>query len=138
MNKDMLIDAEVNPKIKLAALWASVMSCYIYADYFGLFMPGALAAMNRGMSPVGPATDMMLLGFSLMLILPSLMIFLSVALPASVGRILNIVMGAAYSAIIAMTNFGGPLFLKFYGAVEIALTLLVVYIAWQWPRANAG
>ena len=32
----MLDDFKVHTKIKLAALWASVMFCYIYADYFGL------------------------------------------------------------------------------------------------------
>lgn len=131
-------DVAVHPKIKLAALWASVMSCYIYADYFDLFMPGALAKMNQGMTPIGPATDTLMIGISLMLALPSLMIFLSVALPARVNRILNITMGAVYSAIIAVTNLGGPAFMIFYGAVEIALTLLVIYYAWTWPRAQTS
>ncbi len=37
-----LEDLKINVKIKLAALWASVMFCYIYADYFGLYEPGKL------------------------------------------------------------------------------------------------
>lgn len=132
----MLIDVEVGPRVKLGALWASVMSCYIYADYFGLFLPGAVAEMNSGITPVGPASDTLLIGFSLMLAAPSLMIFLSVALPARAAQILNIIMGAAYSAIIAATNFTGPPFLMLYGAVEIGLTLVVIYTAWMWPRVK--
>lgn len=33
-------------KVKLAALWASTMFCYIYGDYFGLYVTGTLADMN--------------------------------------------------------------------------------------------
>jgi hypothetical protein len=131
-----MIDVEVSPKIKLAALWASVMFCYIYADYFGLFMPGRLAKMNQGqIPPLGQATDAVMIGVSLMLVLPSVMIFLSVALPARPNRILNLIMGTAYTAIIAVTMAGGPAFILFYGVIEMALTLLVVYYASTWPRA---
>jgi hypothetical protein len=34
-----LEDFKVNVKIKLAALWTSVMFCYIYEDYFELYVP---------------------------------------------------------------------------------------------------
>jgi hypothetical protein len=36
-----LDDIKVHVKIKISALWASVMFCYIYGDYFGLYKPGA-------------------------------------------------------------------------------------------------
>ena len=34
-------------KVKLAALWASTMFCYVYGDYFGLYLPGKLAAKQE-------------------------------------------------------------------------------------------
>ncbi len=34
-----LSDLKVNIKIKLASLWAAVMCCYIYGDYFSLYVP---------------------------------------------------------------------------------------------------
>jgi hypothetical protein len=34
-----LEDIKVNVKLKLAALWASLMFLYIYVDYFGLYKP---------------------------------------------------------------------------------------------------
>jgi hypothetical protein len=133
----MLEDIEVHPRFKLAALWSSVMFLYIYADYFGLFSPGLLATMNRGIiAPFGAATGGVMVGVGLMMALPSLMIFLSVALPARVSRGANLVMGAAYTAIIALTMWNGALFI-FYGIIEMALTLLVVWYAWTWPRARS-
>ncbi len=35
-------DAKVNVKIKISALWAPVMFCYVYGDYFGLYVPGKM------------------------------------------------------------------------------------------------
>lgn len=131
----MFENAPVNPKVKLAALWASVMFCYIYADYFGLFAPGHLASMNAGLiEPLGRATDRIMLFVSAMMALPSLMIFLSVALPARANRVLNLISGAAYTAIISLTMWSGAHFI-FYGVIEIGLTLTVMVTAWTWPRA---
>ena len=134
----MLDDVKVHTKIKLAALWASVMFCYIYADYFGLFSPGQLATMNQGqIPPLGRSTDGVMIFVSAMMAVPSLMIFLSVALPAAASRILNIVAGAAYTAIISITMWSGAHFI-FYGVIEIALTLLAVFYAVTWPRRAEG
>ena len=131
----MLQDIDVHPRIKLASLWASVMFCYIYADYFGLFAPGQLATMNRGeIPPLGHASDSNMLFVSLMMALPSIMIFLSVALPARASRAVNVLMGAVYSVIIAITMWSGPAFFIFYGVIEITLTLLVCFYALTWPR----
>lgn len=133
----MLRDVDVGPKIKLAALWASVMFCYIYADYFGLFAAGLLAKMNQGLiPPLGRATDGVLIGVSLMMAIPSVMIFLSVALSARLNRALNILAGALYTAIIAVTMWGGPMHFVVYGGIEIVLTALVVYYATRWPSSE--
>lgn len=134
----MLEDLKVHTKIKLGALWASVMFCYIYADYFGLFSPGQLAAMNRGaIPPLGHSTPGVMIFVSAMMAIPSLMIFLSVALPAWPNRALNIVCGLLYSGIISLTMWTGAHFL-FYGVIEITLTLLVVFYAWTWPRQTSA
>ena len=135
--RPVLEDSKINVKIKLSALWASVMFCYIYADYFGLFVPGAMQSMLDGqMRPLGVTTQGVLLGTSLMLAIPSVMIFLSVALPPVLNRRLNIVVGAFYTGIILITMWGWAFFI-FYGVIEISLTSLVVYYAWKWPRAPA-
>ena len=130
----MLEDAKVHPRIKLAALWASVMFCYIYADYFGLFSVGQLASMNKGLiPPLGRSTDGVMIFVSTMMAIPSLMIFLSTALPTRLNRVLNIVFGVVYTTIISLTMWSGAHFI-FFGVIEISLTLLVVFYAWTWPR----
>jgi hypothetical protein len=129
-------DYKVHTRIKLAALWASVMFCYIYADYFGLFSPGQLASMNKGViPPLGRSTDGVMIFVSTMMVIPSLMIFLSTVLPPWPNRLLNILFGAVYTAIISLTMWSGAHFI-FYGVIEIALTLLVVFYAWTWPRRS--
>ena len=132
-----LEDSKINVKIKLSALWASVMFCYIYADYFGLFVPGAMQSMLNGqMRPLGATMQGVLLVTSLMLAIPSVMIFLSVALPPKLNRSLNIVVGAFYTGIILVTMWGWAFFI-FYGVIEVSLTALVVYHALKWPRSPA-
>ena len=132
-----LEDLKISVKIKLSALWASVMCCYIYAYYFGLYRPGKLQAILSGDFFTLPATQPVLLGASVMLAIPSVMIFLSVVLPPAVNRWLNIVTGAVYTAIILKTMWGWAFYI-FYGIVEISLTLLAVWYAWRWPKASAS
>lgn len=135
----MLQDRRIDRKLLLSALWASVIFCYIYADYFGLFSPERLAGMMRGeIPPLGPATDGVMLFVSAMMIVPSLMIFLSVALPAAASRLLNLIFGLVYSAIICATTWGAPAFYLLFALVEVSLTLLAVYCAWTWPRQHSA
>lgn|SRR5690242_3059745 len=134
----VLEDIQVPVKLKLAALWTSVMFLYIYADYFGLFVPGALQSMLDGrMGPLGPTTQGVLIGTSVMLAVPSLMIFLSVALKPGLNRWLNVVMGVVYTLIICITMWSWYFYVV-YGVLEITLTVLVVWYAWTWPRQATG
>jgi hypothetical protein len=112
------------------------MFCYIYVDYFELYIPGKLQGMLEGkIVPLGPVTQGVLLATATMMALPSLMIFLSVTLRASVSRWLNIVMGAIFTAIqLAVISGSGWAFYVGVGALEAALTALIAWTAWKWPR----
>lgn len=134
-----LEDFKVPVKLKLSALWASLMFCYIYGDYFGLYVPGALQSMLDGrMGPLGPTTQGVLLGTSVLMAIPSLMPFLALALKPSVLRPLNIVLGLAYTVIMAISMPGAWRFYQMLGVVEIVLTLLIVGYAWAWPKAQSS
>lgn len=122
-------------KVKLAALWASTMFCYIYGDYFGLYVAGTLGEMNHGnMGPLGPATPGVLTATSLMMAVPSLMVALSLLLPARICRWACIGLGLLYTAIMAMTFPGSELFYKVLAVIEMTLTLAIVAVAARWPR----
>jgi len=121
--------------ITLALAWASLMSLYIYNDYFSMYLPGAIRDMSSGrMGPLGPATPGVLVGVSILLAIPALMILLSVALPAPASRWLNIVFGLAYTAVEALTFLGPALFYMIVVALEIGLTLFIVWRALRWPK----
>ena|SRR5579859_2015949 len=127
----------IHVKLKMSALWASVMFCYIYADYFGLYVPGVLQSMLAGkMGPLGPVTQGVLLGTSVMLVIPSVMVTLALILKPNLNRWLNIIVGVLYTSIILITMWGWD-FLILYGIIEIALTCLVVWYAWTWPKQEA-
>src|SRR5262249_31119710 len=112
------------------------MFCYVYGDIFWLHKPGKLQQMLDGVMPppLGTATPGVLLGCSISMAIPDVMIFLSLTLKAGVCRWLNIVLGLLYSLFVAVTMPGAWSFYLFFGTVDILLTLLVVWYAWKWPR----
>ena len=132
-----LDDIKIHVKIKMSTLWVSVMFCYIYGDYFGLYVPGALQRMLEGkMGPFGPTTQGVLLGTSLMMVIPSVMIFLSLALKPNLNRWVNIILGVIYTVIILITMWDWAFYI-FLGIVEVVLTALIVWYAWNWPKQEA-
>lgn len=129
-----LDDIRVHVKVKLSALWASVMFLYLYGDYFGLYVPGKLQRMLVGHGPIGPTSQGSLLAASLILAAPGLMVFLSLALRPALGRWLNIILGMFFSLIVAATLPGAWHFYIALGVIEISLTLWIAWQAWRWPQ----
>lgn len=133
--KRALDNPPINIKARLAASWASLMFCYVYGDYFGLYVPGKISAMSAGnIGPLGEATPGVLVGVAAMMAVPSLMILLSLVLRPLPNRWLNIALGLAYTAIMLMTMQGARPFYLFLGSIEVVLTALIVWQAWAWPR----
>jgi Family of unknown function (DUF6326) len=127
-------DIKVHVRFKLFALWCSVMFFYIYGDYFELYQPGKLQEMIAARMPFGAISQGALLGMSAVMIIPSLMPFLSLAVPARVNRWVNIVFGAIYGLIMMVVIRGGWHYYVLYGLIEIMLTMLIVWYAWTWPK----
>ncbi|MGA7437952.1 MAG: DUF6326 family protein [Luteibacter sp.] len=133
-----LEDVKVPVRLRLAGLWTSLMFCYIYGDYFGLYGKGKLQEMLDGsFGPLGPTTSGVLVGVSLMMAVPALMVFGSIALPAAISKWANIVLGLAYAAIMLLTMAGGaPAFYITLGVIEVLLSLCTIVTAWRWPRSR--
>jgi hypothetical protein len=129
-----LDDIKIHVKIKLSALWAAVMFCYIYGDHFRLFQQGELQGMLEGKMWSLPVTQELLLGTSILMAIPGVMVFLSLALKPNLNRWVNIILGVAYTAIVLITMPGAWAFYIFLGIVEVALTVLIVWYAWSWPK----
>ena len=127
--------AKIPVKIKLSALWASLMLCFVYGDYFGLYVPGKLGNMIDGrMGPLGAVTQNVLVGTSIMMAIPALMVFLSLVMKPAISRWVNALLGLAYAAIMVLTIPGAWRFYQLLGVVEILLCLAIVGLALKWPR----
>ena len=112
---------------------------YIYNDYFSMYMPGSIEDMLAGrMGPLGEATETIMVAVSLMLAIPALMIYLSAALPPAASRVLNVILGLAYTFVQILTFFGSALFYQIVVGLEVAVTLLIVWTALTWPKEADG
>ena len=130
-----LEDTRVPVRVRLAGLWTALMFCYVYGDYFGLYGKGKLQEMIDGsFGPLGPTTAGVLVGVSLMMAVPALMVFGSMALPAGLGKWMNIVLGVVYAAIMLLTMPGAPAVYLTLGVIEVLVSLATVVTAWRWPR----
>lgn len=129
MGASTLSDIKRHVRVKLSALWVSLMFCYIYGDYFGLCVPGQLQGMLDGGGPFGPVSQASLVGVALLLALPGLMVFLSLTMPPRLCRWLNIALGLFYTAVMLVTMPGAWWFYITLGVIEIALWLLIVAYA---------
>jgi Family of unknown function (DUF6326) len=133
-----LKEIKLNVKLKLAALWASFMFLYIYVDYFGFYKPGYIENVIAGKVWQFEITQAFLLGALASVMIPALMIFLSVALPAKANRWTNLILAAVYIPF-SLFNLAGESwnYMTFGAVVEVVLLLLVIWYSWNWPRQEA-
>ena len=131
----LLEDVKVNVKIKLSALWIAVMFLYVYADILSFFSPGQIEEMIAGKMGPFPVTQVGLLIATILMTIPSVMVFLSLTLKPNVNRGVNIICGVLYT-LVNISNLIGEAwaYYIFFGIVEIMLTLLIIWYAWQWPN----
>ena len=90
-------DIKINVKIKLSSLWTSVTLCYLYGDYFELYVPQKTQGLVNGINLLD--SPMKLFAATVLLAIPALMVFLSIVLKSTINRRLNIVFGIFYTAI---------------------------------------
>lgn len=90
-NSTKFEDVKVNIKIILSGLWASVTLCYLYGDYFELYVPQKAKGLVEGINLLD--SPFKLFSAAFLLSLPALMVFLSLILKPQINRILNIVLG---------------------------------------------
>ena len=133
-----LEDIKVHVKLKLAGLWASVMFMYVYVDVIGFFKPGFIENILAGFMWEFEITQTVLVGALALMTIPSLMVFLSLALPARANRWTNIVVASLYVPVSIFNVIGEAWVFYFWFAViiEVALLSLAIRYAWTWPAAE--
>ena len=128
-----LEDVQVPVRLKLSALWMSVMFLYVYVDIFALYEPGTIDDILVGRVWEFDISQGWALGALALMATPILMVFLSLALPARVGRGTNVVVASLF-VLVSIGNAVGETwaFYWFGSAVEAVLLLLIIWYAWTW------
>src|SRR5919199_2746704 len=133
-----LEDVKIYVKLKLAALWASVMFVYVYVDIIGFFKPGLIQDILAGRVWQFEITQTGALAALVLMTVPSLMVYLSLALPARANRWTNIVVASLYVPVSIFNVIGEAWVFYFWFAVivEVVLLSLAIRYAWTWPATD--
>lgn len=136
----MLENPTVNIKIKLSALWASVVFCYLYGDYFELYTPEKVNSLLTGSNVLDSPTKLLIA--SIILAIPSVMVGLSILLNPKVNRVLNLVFGTLFTLMMLLIGFNSLTpwysFYVFLAFLESLITISIVWFAWKWPKKTGA
>lgn len=134
--KTQFEDFKINIKLILSALWASVMFLYIYGDYFELYVPQKIESLLNGQNLLN--TPYKLFFATIILILPSLMIFLSLIMKPKWNRVLNISIGiflTLFTLLVGASSFTEwRIFYVMLAFLESIITSIIVWKAWHWTK----
>jgi len=142
MNSDkktatILEDMKINVKIKLSVFWITVNLLYIYVDVYSYYIPGEIEKIIAGeVAFTGiEVTQAFLLVVIILMTIPSIMVFLSLILPAKANRWTNISVGVFEIIFVAGGVIGETWAFYIFGSIlEVVLLSLIVWYAWKWPK----
>jgi hypothetical protein len=134
-DRGRLEDVQIPVRLKLSALWATAMFLYVYVDIFGFYKPGTIEDILVGRVWEFDISQAWALGALGLMTIPSLMVALSLALPARMARWTNVAVASLF-VVVSIGNAVGETwaFYWFGSAVEAVLLLLIIWYAWTWPR----
>lgn len=133
-------DFKVNVRIKLSSLWTSVTLCYLYGDYFELYVPQKAEGLVNGDNLLDSPTKLFLA--SVMLSIPAIMVFLSISLKSNIVRLLNMVLSSFFTLLmlfIAITSIEPwRAFYIFLAITESLFTGTIFWYAFKWPKKEVS
>ena len=124
----------VNARIKISALWTSMLFVFAYVDLFSLYRSDVRAAIEAGQIAGFGIDQAFLLALTLYIVIPSLMLVATLVLRPRINRIVNIALSVAYALTVVVGAIGEWNYYVLGSAVEVALLGSVAYYAWTWPR----
>lgn len=127
----------IDVRIRMAALWATTMMIFAYVDLFSLFRPDFRAALDQGKVFVFDVGQPFLLGATIYVIIPSLMIYLSLVMPRRLNRVVSISLAGIYAITIVGGAIGEWDYYVLGSAVEFVLLALVIRHSWTWRAVRS-
>ncbi len=124
----------VNVRIKISALWTSMLFVFAYVDLFTLYRPDFRADVEAGEISGFTVNQSFLLGTTAYVVIPSLMVFCALILRPRINRIVNIALSIVYALTIIAGAIGEWDYYILGSAIEVVLLAAVAYYAWTWPK----
>ena len=124
----------VNVRIKISALWASMLFIFAYVDLFSLYRSDFRADIEAGEIGGFTVNQAFLVGTTVYVVIPSLMVFCALVLRPRVNRIVNIALSIMYALTVIAGAIGEWNYYILGSAIEVALLAAIVYYAWTWPK----
>ena len=114
------------------------MFCYIYGDYFELYVPRKVEGLLNGQNMLDSPMKLFMATF--ILTLPALLIFLSLMLSPKLTKWLNIGVGIFFTLFTLLVGISSMsewrLFYVFLSFLESGITLIIVWQAWKWEKVR--
>jgi hypothetical protein len=116
-------------KIKLSALWASLMLIYLLGDVLRIFS-GGFNAGEMGGKEVNPA---LYVGMAALMLVPILMVYLTLVLPDSANRWANLIVPIVFFVVnlIGLPTYPSA-YDKFLIVVGLVYNVVTFWQAWKW------
>ena len=132
---------KIDVRIKLSALWIAEMFCYLFAAVWDNYKPGVLEQLIAGEIDGIPITQEVLFGNAVMMVIPSVMVFMALILKDKVNRLVNIILSMFFTGVILITyayyyvsGVNTWAYSYVFAITEIMLYALIVWHVWKWPR----
>jgi hypothetical protein len=126
--------SNVNVRLKISALWTSMLLVFAYVDLFSLYRPDFRADLEAGQIDGFTVNPAFLLGTTAYVVIPTLMVFGALILRPRVNRIANIALSIMYAVTIIAGAIGEWTYYVLGSAIEVALLAAITYYAWTWPK----
>lgn len=124
-------------KMILSTLWIFVTLNYLYCDVIAVMDPVILNQLLTGNVGSLHIDRNFLLAAGILMEIPIGMVILSRILNYKANRLANIIAGSIKTIVMIITMFiGTPAsYYIFFGTIEIATTVFIVWYAWQWRES---
>ena len=121
-------------RIRLSALWVSLMLTYLLGDVLRIFSGDFVAGEVSGMQ----ISQGLMLGMAILLVIPVVMVFLSLTLKHAANRWANIILSVFFFVFNAIGLPTYPsLYDQFLIVVGLVFNLVIIWVAWKWEVQEA-
>ena len=124
----------VNVRVKISALWASMLFIFAYVDLFSFYRADVRADIAAGEIGGFTINQSFLLATTAYIVIPALMVFGALVLRPRINRVVNIALSVVYALTIVGAAIGEWNYYLLGSAVEVVLLAAVAYYAWTWPK----